>query len=305
MAARIPLPEEFRGAPFSVASGREAGLSAKRLRGGDLAKPFWGVRAAAQATDIAALARAYAARMPEHSFFSHHTAAALHGLPLPLSLRGPLPLHVSVPTGRTPSASASIAGHRLAIESVDVVQRRGLRLTSLVRTVLDLAAHLPDEDLLAAIDNALWRKRRHGHRASAASLRAALDRFSGRRGRARVTALIPLGTDRADSPPESAIRLRFLRAQLPPMLVNVGIMSTTGHLLAQPDLQFRDFRMAYDYEGDHHRTDPEQWRKDLARVPRLQDAGWHCTRISAADLADSAELLDRTRRLLRERGWRG
>jgi hypothetical protein len=89
------------------------------------------------------------------------------------------------------------------------------------------------------------------------------------------------------------------------MLVNVGITTAAGHLLAQPDLQFRDFRMAYDYEGDHHRTDPRQWRKDLARVPRLQDAGWHHTRISAADLADSAELLARTRRLLQQRGWHG
>lgn len=302
---RIPLPPELRGAPFAVASGREAGLSAKRLRGADLARPFWGVRAPAEPTDTAALAAAYASRMPAHSFFSHSTAALLHGIPLPLSLRGPLPLHVSVPNGSTPSASSSVAGHRIAIEPIDIVQRRGLRMTSLVRTVLDLAPLLADEDLLAAIDNTLWRKRRDGHRATAGSLRAALGRFSGRRGRARVAALIPLGTDRADSPPESAIRLRFLRADLPRMLVNVGITSAEGFLIAQPDLQFPDYRMAYDYEGDHHRTDPAQWRKDLARVPRLQDAGWHHTRISAADLADSTELLNRTRRLLRERGWTG
>jgi hypothetical protein len=46
-----------------------------------------------------------------------------------------------------------------------------------------------------------------------------------------------------------------------------------------------------------------QWQKDLARVPRLQDAGWHHTRISAQDLRDSHEFLTRLSRQLRARGW--
>ena len=46
-----------------------------------------------------------------------------------------------------------------------------------------------------------------------------------------------------------------------------------------------------DYEGDHH------------RVPPLQDADWHHTRLSAADLADPRYILARTRGVLLERGW--
>jgi hypothetical protein len=77
-----------------------------------------------------------------------------------------------------------------------------------------------------------------------------------------------------------------------------------GRFLAMPDLSYAAFALTFDYEGDHHRTDSIQWEKDISRVPRLEDANWHHTRISKSDLRDSTEFLSRTRRLLRDRGWR-
>lgn len=305
VAARIPLPEGLGRDGFTVEGALGAGLSPSRLRGRDLARPFWGVRMpAADDPDVTVLARAYTARMHPQGFFSHVTAAQLHSIPLPLHLTQPLPLDVSVPDGARAARGQGIRGHRLAVEPFDVITRRGLRMTSLERTLCDLSSLLSDEDLIAAGDNILWRKRLRGNRATPRSLSAAVARFTGRRGRARLCAMAPLLTDRADSAPESTMRLRFIRAGLPQTLVNVEILSATGAPLATPDLQFERYRMALDYEGLHHLTDPKQWRKDLARVPRLQDAGWHHTRMSADDLADSTELIARLRRLLIERGWR-
>lgn len=302
---RIPIPDEFSG-PFAVGAGLHAGLTPARLRGSDLQRPFWGVRVpAGEALDCAGMARAYAVRMPAHAFFSHATAAQLHGIPLPLRLIEALPLDVGVPEDRTPPGGSGAKGHRLAIAPVDVIVRRGLRLTSLERTLCDLSALLDEEELLAAGDNILWRRRLRGHRATVRSLEEAIERFHGRRGLARLTRVVPLMTDRADSPPESVIRLRLIRAGLPELLVNEQVCDAIGAPIATPDLQIPRYRMALDYEGDHHRTDPRQWRKDLARVPLLQDAGWHHTRISADDLADSSGLVARLRRRLRERGWTG
>lgn len=302
---RKSLPDSL-GPQFRVSAGLAAGATPGRLEGADLDRPFWGVRASADApADITNLARAYLVRMTRRSFFSHQSAALLHGIPLPIALQDTLPLHVSVPSGDSPPEARDIRGHRLAIDPDDVIVRRGIPMTTLERTLCDLAAVLGDEDLLAAGDNILWRKRIRGHRATARSLEAAFGRFRGRRGRGRLRTLMPTMTDRADSPPESTMRLRFIRAGLPVMLVNAEIHSASGVFLAQPDLQIRRYKMAIDYEGDHHRTDAKQWRKDLARVPRLQDAGWHHTRISADDLADSTELINRLRRLLKERGWQG
>ncbi len=112
-------------------------------------------------------------------------------------------------------------------------------------------------------------------------------------------------TDRADSDPESRFRWRFDRAGLPSAEANLEIFGSDGGTIAKCDLAFEEFRVAFDYEGDHHRTDKRQWRKDLQRVPRLQDLNWHHIRGSAQDLADSRELITRLRRVLRERGWRG
>ncbi|NYF11590.1 hypothetical protein HDC94_002746 [Leifsonia sp. AK011] len=157
--------------------------------------------------------------------------------------------------------------------------------------------------MLAAIDNILWWRRPTNQRATGAGLKATVHRFRGRRGRARLFEMTALASDRSDAPPESAFRLRFLRAGFPECRPNERIYDTSGRFLAMPDLQFSKYKMAFDYEGDHHRTDRAQWRKDLARVPRLQDAGWHHTRLSGDDLADDRDAIGRARRTLVARGW--
>ncbi|MDP3208888.1 MAG: hypothetical protein Q8M65_07050, partial [Rhodoglobus sp.] len=212
MAPRVSLPGEL-GAAFTVARAVELGVGPRRLWGSDLERPFWGVRAAAGTlTDLPSLARAYSVRMPRHAFFSHATAARLWAIPLPPPLQSEIPLHVAVPHPRRAPESAGIAGHRLEIASADVSTVFGLPVTSIERTVLDLASLLDDEQLLGALDNILWRRRSAASRATRASIVARPCRSTGRRGKSRVIELLPLATDRSDSLPESVIRLRFIRA---------------------------------------------------------------------------------------------
>lgn len=142
-------------------------------------------------------------------------------------------------------------------------------------------------------------------RATLQELKFAVGSRHARPGVAMLAEILPILTARADSPPESRIRYRFLLAGLPTVAVNEEIYDAQGMFIALPDLAFRRYRMVIDYEGDHHRTDRVQWQKDIARVPRLEAANWHSTRVSAQDLRDSRELICRIRRLLRERGWIG
>lgn len=298
-----PLPEGLHGRPFSVREALQLGATEKQLRRPVLTAPYWGVRTEPGDT-FADRVRAFATRMQDGAFYSHGTAARLHGIPLPWSFGDDDRLHVSVPTERRGPVGRGAVGHHLMIHRDDLVTVEGFVTTSLARTVFDLAADLHDEDLLAALDNVLWWRRPSGARETPESLSDALLRFRGRRGRGRLLELLPLACDRSDAPPESAFRLKFIRAGFPPPIPNRRIYDARGRFLAMPDLQFAEYRMAYDYEGDHHRTDRAQWHKDLARVPRLQDAGWHHTRLSAADLADDRQSLDRAHRLLLQRGWR-
>lgn len=163
---------------------------------------------------------------------------------------------------------------------------------------------LDDVAFLAAGDNILSKRRTVG-RATAESLGAAVARFTGQRGRPRIRRMVPLMIDGSESPRESKLRHIFMQAGIPELTANLEIYDRNGIFIARPDLQNIRYRVVWDYEGDHHRTDIHQWRKDLGRVPRLEDEGWHSTRVSAADLDDPRPLIARALRNLRERGWSG
>jgi hypothetical protein len=299
MPKLVPIPAPMLGVPFRVSDGLDNGLGASRMRSPDLARPLWGVRAPNDGPlSLHELCRAYLARGHESAFFSHATAALLWEIRLPSWLGARPGLDVAVPFPKRAPAAEHIRAHKLSVKPDDVVMLDGLPATSPARTILDLARMLRPEDLLAAIDSVLWHQRPLVDRDR---LLFRLEGFSGR-GSRTLAAVLPEITDHSDSSPESVIRWRVIQFGLPHPEVNEPVFEGS-RFLAQPDLIYRRYRMAFDYEGDHHRTDPVQWQKDLARVPRLQDAGWHHTRISAQDLRDSREFLTRLARQLRARGW--
>lgn len=323
MAARIHIPPPFDAHSFTVGTALEAGIGRSRLQGHDLARPFWGIRVPSASAEAAmlrvapkpdehesvaaqhrarALARAYFARMKPGQFFSHLTAARLHGIPLPTAFDGDDTLDVSVPYPARAVRAIGIGGHKQMVLPRDVVMVKGLPVSSPARVWLELGSLMSTEDLIGAGDYLLWWRQ---PKVTRAELARAVDGYIGRSGKARLVESLPLLSNRSDSPPESKFRYRFGCAGLPAPEVNEKMYDDQGRFLAMPDLAFKKYRMAIDYEGDHHRTDRHQWQKDLGRVPRLEDADWHSTRASAADLRDSRELIDRLRRLLRARGWTG
>lgn len=310
MPRLVPLPDDLRGRAFSVDESGAASLTPGRLRSPDLDAPFRGVRVAVGSIgNLAGLVAAYAARMPRHAFFSHLTAAAIHGIPLPPRLDpllqpvGRLHLDVSVGTGTVPATGARIRSHRLRIARDDIVEIDGLRVTSAARTWCDLAGLLHEEDLIAAGDFLVWRKRPPLLRLTPRALALAVERFDGRRGRPALRRATPRLSSRADSPPESKIRVRAVDAGLPHPEVNQELWTPDGDFLAQPDLGWRRWFTTFDYEGDLHRTDPQQWEKDIARVPRLENTGYRHVRGSKADLRDSTNLLGNIAMRLQDHGW--
>lgn len=128
---RIPLPHPLTDRPFSVAEGSTSGVGAGRLRGADLAAPHRGVRVASggealataraggtSSTSVPGTVRGRAETlrpvMVDGWRFSHVTALALWGLPVPSRVDiGAEPLHVSTPVGRGPRRSG-VVGHRIS-----------------------------------------------------------------------------------------------------------------------------------------------------------------------------------------------
>ncbi|MDP3209798.1 MAG: DUF559 domain-containing protein, partial [Rhodoglobus sp.] len=66
------------------------------------------------------------------------------------------------------------------------------------------------------------------------------------------------------------------------------------------DLVFPRQRVVVEYLGDYHR-DPAQWRRDVSRASRLREAGWFVLEVTIDDLRDSADFLNRLRRVLEAR----
>lgn len=302
VARSSPLPEPLRGRAFGLQDAHRAGLSPARLRGRDLDRPFAGVRVAVGDDEpadpdhpIVRLARVYALKMAPPEFFSHSTAAVIHGMWLPLELQQADVLHVSVRKPARAPRDRRVTGHHLADRPGLIVQRAGLRLASPLETWCQLATQLRIPALVAAGDSLLTPR----HRDSAVML----DRMvaaAGDRDRPmsiRLERAVALVRRNVRSPKEVELRLLVLAAGLPEPEVNGVITDQQGRFVAECDLVYRGAKVVLEYEGDGHR-ELTKFRKDISRYDRLQDLGWRVIRVTQEDLDHPADLLERIRRAL-------
>ncbi|MEP6478666.1 MAG: hypothetical protein ABJB03_04695 [Rhodoglobus sp.] len=302
MTARAPLPPDFAARSFLARVALDAGISPKRLRAKDLSGDVWGTRAPSGAAgDLRAKCSRYLLRMPPHAVFTHVTAARLHGLPLPPALERRRAIDVSFPAPRRAPDIRGIRGHQLRRLEESVASLDGLPVTTVARTWCDLATLLDLGTLVAVGDAIIYHRR---NLATLEELQRAVDEFPGRRGRAALGRALPLLSGRAESPGESRLRVILASSGFPRLLVNTELRDRMGRFVARPDLRFADFPIAIEYEGDYHRTDREQWMKDVTRIADVEGLGLTVIRCTAADVRDSASMIRRVEAHLARHGWK-
>lgn len=290
---RASLPPEL-GDAFSVAAARSLGVTASRLRARDLDRPFPGVRALPSDSPPQGermpveRALAYAHRMTEHQFFTHATAALLWGLPLPPRLSARTLVDVGVFSPRRTPVGAGVRGHaiREGAAHVGLHPVHGVPVASPASVWAQLGSQLRDLRDLVAVADAIVRVPLHADHAPALATREQLAAAMGvgrRVGVARLRHALPRVSERARSRPETWLRLIVEDAGLPAPEVNFDVFED-GVWLAQVDLAFPEVRVALEYEGEHHLTDPVQWAKDIARYERLEAAGWRVLRVTKGDV---------------------
>ncbi len=301
MHPRIPLPAEVAAAPFGVAEGRAAGLGRSRMSGGDLVRPFHGVRVpTSHPLDLETRCRAYQQRMRSCEVFTRSTAAAIHGLPVTLRDDASLDVGAFVPNGVP--RSAGVAGHLLHLEGVSVGVVRGLPVVSAIDAWCQLATRLSERELIV-IGDALVRRTRPI--ATMEELTAAVSHQAGRRGCRLLSRALKRVRPRTDSPAETLLRLDLVEFGLPEPEVNVPVSDRHGRLIGIADLAYREYRVIVEYDGDHHRTDRVQNARDVDRVDDLVRVGWRIIRFTAAHVgARRVERLLRVRQALIAAGWR-
>ncbi|WP_044439819.1 hypothetical protein [Agreia bicolorata] len=296
MSPRAPKPFQHPDRAFTVSEACGHGISRRRLRALDFDKPFHGIRVAAQElTFLDDLCRAFLPRMPQGAVFSHVTAAALFRIPLPLRLSTSRELHVSVPATRRAVDAKGIVGHKASLSGDDWDNRFGFAVTTPERTWCDLASLLTLPELVAAGDKLIARRLPQSSRAA---LERAVSIYPSRRGIRNLRRALGLLSDRAESPRESLLRVAIVLAGLPEPTVNMRVFSAKGKFLARVDLCYPHLKLSLEYQGDHHRTDQRQWRKDITRTRALQTDGWTELQYTQSDLDDPTRFLEELRVML-------
>lgn len=164
------------------------------------------------------------------------------------------------------------------IENDEIAVRRGMPVTTPARTALDLASRYRLDEAVALID-ALARAT-HLKMADVALL---AERYRGRRGVRRALRALDLVDPGAQSPRETWLRLLVIEAGYPPPQTQIPVYGKYGELVAVVDMGWDDKKLALEYEGVHHWTDPRQVRRDVERYEALPDLGWITIRVTAGD----------------------
>lgn len=291
MNGKALLASDFR------AHGIDSGSVARLVRSGELQR----LRRGGYVNEVAEDARARHLQLVATTFplvgpttvISHWSAAAVHKLPL----WGTDLAKVSFT--RTPGSH----GNRdtwvhsracpLPPEDVDVI--KGLRVTTLARTAVDLARTFPFERGVAVMDAAL---RLGLAREEVLAVIAAAPRRSGIVRARRVGAF---GNPLSESVGESNSRVVFDLWGLPEPVLQFPVFSPNGTFIARSDFGWPDFGVLGEFDGlikysgtlNPGVSAAEMIAREKQREAAIRDLGWVVVRWMWDDLSHPAQLVQR------------
>jgi hypothetical protein len=263
-----PLPETLVFArPDLRALGWSDPAISRAVRSGRLYSVRRGYLARPVADPVARhlLAATAAAHAATDGAVSHRSGLLVHELPL-VGARPPQP-EVTVP----PRQLGHLAGahlYRATLPSDAVTTVRGARVTSVARTLIDVARHRPVPTAVAAIDAALNR----GLVSEPELIEVVLTCWYWPRIRRAIRAL-RLVDGRAESPLESVSRLAMLWLRLPAPDLQARFVDSTGRFLARTDFHWPQFGVVGEADGAMKYTAREVLMAEKRRQEALEDLG--------------------------------
>ncbi|WP_354567216.1 hypothetical protein [Glaciihabitans sp. UYNi722] len=193
--------------------------------------------------------RAIAETRRNRPVLSHWSAAAIHGLPM----IGDWPsyVHITQPKWIGSRSRNGVIRHSLAIDDSELVEIHGMLVTSVVRTVLDLAAIASTISAVAAADAALHSDRfdRHPPLATQDDLHRAWEQRLPFRGHARALDIVEFATTAADTPIESVSRVNMRVIGCPPPQLQTPYFDGEG-FIGETDFSWQEYGAIGEADGD-------------------------------------------------------
>ena len=274
----VPIGEELRSllesqdGVISAAQAFGAGLTRAQIRtlikSRGWTRPAHGILAAPEPPDpFRASVRGALLACP-NAVVSGLTAARVHGLWL---LRRWSPEEVPelmIAAGITHRQRGGMR-RRSGLHAEEQLAVAGFPVTTLERTLHDLAVRLPLEELVCVMDSAL-------------RLGCAITRDT------RARSLLPRAQTFADARSESALEtlLRVLLALdgLPPESLQHEVLNPDGRTLARLDLSWPSVKLAVEADGKGPHDAPQALYRDRRRSNDLQLLGWTILRFTWTDV---------------------
>jgi hypothetical protein len=289
-----PDPAEIVGIGLSRRAAAAYGITGRRRYGAGvehLSRDTWVLDPALAPERRVALLVDLA---PETGALSHYSAAHWYRLPVDRH-KGHGPVHVTVPPSGPAPQRRQLTVHVRELPAADVTMRWGVPITTPERLFVDMSGELSREGLVVLGDAILNRGL-----ATVDTLAARVANARRARGVCLARQTLPLLDGRAQSPPETLLRLRLIAAKLPPPVPQLAV--DLGFAVVHVDMGWEAVRVGLQYEGAQH-AEQGPFELDLRRYSELAARGWLIIRASRADLsAGSRALLGRVRTALQGRG---
>jgi len=226
---------------------------------------------------------------------SHESAANIHYIKL---LAKPRVVTLTRPPGGNRSARPRVRLHHAQLPAEHVTIVYGMRVTTVARTVIDLARTLEFRAGVVTADSALRSKL-----VTKAELESVLADSPRRNGSRRVAEVIAFADGRAESVLESIARVVFRDCGLPPpdLQVWVGGPEAVGRV----DFLWRQYRTVAEVDGLMKYGDPTRAVFQLDRDRRLRDAGYEVVHFTWQDITENPPYVGATIRSAFRRFARG
>lgn len=281
----IPVPVARRGALAAGFTDRELhGGAWQRVRRGSYVSCGSG-QTLSVAQQHLVLTRAVVEASSADAVVSHVSAAVVHELSCwALSLARVHLIRARPNGGRV---TRQVALHSMRIEPDEIVRIGSLRVTSVARTVIDLARSVPFEQAVVIGDNALY-----SGKTTRAELLAQLARSAGRPGNPKARRVVAFLDGRSESVGESRSRIVLHAARFPDPTLQARISTAADKIIARVDFLFPELGVIGEFDGmvkyrgapAGNRSTEDVMIAEKAREDALRALGWLVVRWTWQDL---------------------